>query len=378
MKKIILLLLILGVVVAFAGCVEENKTTQTYNISKNVVKYAKTFKLEPHWEDGYCIVVDSKGKMFVFVEENAKAPNIPNAIVLNVPVKKVVTVFYCPVISTADILNESICYESIKGVPKTYISYSPVLSQYYKEGKVVDIGKSSKIDYDKIVNISPDIVFLGDWPSHDEMEVKLNELGITTARFFTYDEPTFMGRVEWIKFAAAFYGSDIYKKADAWFKNVEKEREDILKKIEDVKTESIVASFSWSKSKQMAVIYGNNHYYSKMIAELKGKYLFADYNGTKSYYLDKETFYERAINADVVIMRNYYGDEIKTKEDLLKLNPDFANFKALKNERFYVSHTDYYVWEARDPIGYMMDYAKMIHPELFGGDEDLKYFYKIK
>ncbi|ADC69961.1 periplasmic binding protein [Methanocaldococcus sp. FS406-22] len=391
MRKFFLLsILMIGVIVAFAGCVEESKTTtqpqQTtqsepqkaetqVKLGINVVRYAETFKLYPHWDDGYCVVVDSVGNKFVLVEGNAKAPNIPDAKVIKVPVKRIVTDFYCPIISTADILNAY--HETIVGAPKYAIEDSPKLKELFEEGKVVNIGSPGRgVNYELIANLTPDIVFLSDWSSEDKVEEKLKELGITVSRFYTYKEPTYMGRIEWIKFAAAFWGSDAYRKANEWFKNVVKVREGILKKVQNTTTEPTVVIFGWSKTLNMPGIYGNDHYYSKMISEFKGKNIFADYNGTYQR-IDKETFYERAINADVAILIWFYGD-VKTKEDLLKINPEFAKFKAFKTGRFYVSHPDYYVWEARDPAGYMMDFAKMLHPELFGGDDDLKYFYKIK
>ncbi|HII59040.1 TPA: ABC transporter substrate-binding protein [Methanocaldococcus jannaschii] len=391
MRKLFLLsILMIGVIVAFAGCVEESKTTtqlqQTTQsesqkaetqpkLGVNVVRYAETFKLYPHWDEGYCVVADSVGNKFVLVEGNAKAPNISDGKIIKVPVKRIVTDFYCPIISAADILNAY--HHTIVGAPKYAVEKSPKLKELFDEGKVVDIGSPSKgVNYELIVNLTPDIVFLGDWKSEDVVEEKLKELGVTVSRFYTYQEPTYMGRVEWIKFAAAFWGSNAYKKADKWFENVVKVRENILKKVQNVTNEPTVVIFSWSKTKNMPGIYGNDSYYSKMIAEFKGKNVFDDYN--RGYqYVDKETFYERAMNADVVILIWFYGD-VKTKEDLLKINPNFAEFKAFKTGRFYVSHPDYYVWEARDPAGYMMDFAKMIHPELFGGDDDLKYYYKIK
>ncbi|GEM_PF-4875640 len=112
----------------------------------------------------------------------------------------------------------------------------------------------------------------------------------------------------------------------------------------------------------------------------RGEYVFNDVPGTGNQKIDSETLMERAVNADVVILRQR-DYNIKTKEDLLKAYPTsgFENFRAFKNGRFYVSKPDYYRGELIDPIGTMEDYAKMIHPELFpNGDNDLKYFVKLQ
>jgi iron complex transport system substrate-binding protein len=114
-----------------------------------------------------------------------------------------------------------------------------------------------------------------------------------------------------------------------------------------------------------------------MANEFGGEFIFNDVPGTSTVRLDKETFYERAQTADVCILRSY--TDVITKEDLLAVNPDFADFESFKNGRFYVTHSDSYIDETKDPIGFMDDNARMIHPELFSnGDSNLKYHYKIQ
>jgi iron complex transport system substrate-binding protein len=86
------------------------------------------------------------------------------------------------------------------------------------------VGGITDIDYDKVAILNPDVVFLGSWDDHDTAENKLrSELGIDVARFYTYDEKTYLGRIEWAKFVAAFWGdsnSDAIEQyfQDAWHK----------------------------------------------------------------------------------------------------------------------------------------------------------------
>jgi len=352
---------------------------KNYDTFRRPVVFAETFSLEPHWDEGYCYIVDSKGYKFVLLKEGATAPNIPDAKVITTPVKNISTIFYCPIVSTADILNDSSCYDTIKGVPSSVLKYSPELTKRYNEGKVANIGSSSEINYDVVVNTSPDIVFLGDWSSHDAMEAKLNELGITVSRFYTYDEPTFLGRIEWVKYAAAFWGEDKYNKAKDYFQGAWKKKNELLRTTRNANDYPKVVNFwKWSDTSTPSVPQAQN-FYSRLINDFRGDYAFNDIPGTGSEKLDTETFMERTVNADVIILRQC--KDIKTKEDLLARYPTsgFENFNAYKNGRFYVSKPDYYVWEARDPLGYMEDYAKMVHPGLFpNGDNDLKYYIKLQ
>ena len=351
-----------------------------YDKMREPVTFAENFKLEPHWDDGYCVVIDSKDNKFVLLEANGTNPNLADATVINVPVEKLITIFYCPTVSTADILKDTSCYDTIKGTTGSVIGYSPELTNRYNEGKIVNIGKSSSINYETVLNISPDIVFLGDWSSHDTMEEQLVSNGLTVSRFYTYKEPTYLGRIEWIKFSAAFWGKDKYDETENYFQDAWKARNNILRKVHDENYYPSVALFSWSSYKDAPGVYGSAHYYNKMTNNFKGEYVFNDIPGTSFQYLDKETFYERTMDADVCIMRHYYSNEISTKEELFGnySTANFDKFKALQNGRFYITKPKYYVYEAIDPAGYMMDYAKMLHPDLFGGDNDLKYHNKIQ
>jgi len=350
---------------------------KNYDRFRSPVVFAEKFTLKPEWDEGYCYLEDSKENKFILVVNGSTAPDIPGTTEITIPVQRIVTVFYSPVISTADILDKY--HDTIKGAPKYAIYKSPKLTELYKKGKVVNTGSTKSMNYEVVLNISPEIVFLGEWATHDEMEAKLKELGITVARCFTYDEPTFLGRIEWIKFVAAFWGEDAYKEANEYFQRAWYERNNLLRVVSKSDNYPTVVNFwKWKDTSTPSVPEAQN-FYAKLIDQFHGKYLFSDIPGTGSTKIDSETFIERARNADVVILRT--TKNITCKEDLLREYPTsgFENFKAFKEGRFYVSKPDYYVWEARDPIGYMEDYAKMIHPELFPDeDSNLKYHVKLE
>ncbi|MBW9221050.1 ABC transporter substrate-binding protein [Methanothermococcus sp. SCGC AD-155-M21] len=353
---------------------------KNYNKFRSPLVFAEKFTLEPEWDTGYCYLVDSNGNKFVLVVNGSTAPDIPGATEMTVPVQKIVVAYYSPVISTADILNNEEYYNTMKGVPEYAIRRSPKLTELHNEGKVVSIGKSmiKSMNYELVLNISPEVVFLGDMAAHDEIEAKLKELNIPVARSFTYDEPTFLGRLEWAKFVAAFWGKDAYNEANEYFQKAWYDRNNLLRIVRKSDTyPTVVNFFKFSDTSTPSVLEAQN-FRAKLIEQFHGRYVFNDIPGTGSKKMDTETFMERAKNTDVVILR--MRKDITSKEDLLEAYPTsgFENFKAFKESRFYVSTPDYYIWEARDPIGYMEDYAKMIHPELFpDGDNNLKYHIKI-
>ncbi|XRO77817.1 ABC transporter substrate-binding protein [Methanocaldococcus sp. 10A] len=138
-----------------------------------------------------------------------------------------------------------------------------------------------------------------------------------------------------------------------------------------------VVIFCWDKEKNKPFVFEAQNFRAQWILDVKGYYVFIDMSGTSGEYIDKEEFYEKAKDADICILLDYKG-EVKTRDDLLKLNPEFRYFKAYKNGRFYVSDSDILLANMYDAGGVMEDYAKMVHPELFsGGDNELKHFVNI-
>jgi iron complex transport system substrate-binding protein len=349
-----------------------------YDKMREPVVFANTLTIEPHWDDGYCYVEDAESKKFVILKEGAPNPNIPNANVVYAPLNSVVTGDQI-LLGTAHMTNDGNIVNSVKAMqylsstaPK-YRAELPKLYENYQTGKILDAGKWSSPNYDNIVSANPDMIFIYKFKSTDAMAEKLDELDLTYARTGAYWEYTYMGKTEWIKFFAAFYGEQTYNNASDYFQDAWKARNNILRKMHNTNTYPKVAFFYWSSSKG-PYVWGAHNFRPKWINEVKGEFIFNDMPGTSGSYLDKETFYERAMDSDVVILHTM-GKNITTKEQLLELNPNFENFKAFKNGRFYVQPYDNSKLEVIDPAGIMRDYANAIHPEVFG--EDVKYFKKI-
>ncbi len=324
-------------------------------------------------------MVDSEGNKFVLLKEGATNPNIPNSKIIHIPLKRVVCgdqILLATAYITKDenITNSIKAMQYLNSIAPKYKYELPKLYKKYQNEEILDAGRWTNPNYDNIIGSNPDMVFIYNFKYTDSMAQKLKELNITYTRTGAYWENSFMGKTEWAKFFAAFYGKDNFDKVENYFQNVWKQRNDILRKVRGISTYPKVAFFYWSTSKGPYVWKAQN-FRPRLINDVRGEYIFNDMPGTGGSYIDKETFYERAVNADVVILHTM-GKNITTKEQLLELNPDFANFKAFKNGRFYALPYDNTKKETLDPAGVMLDYAKAIHPEVFG--DNLKYLIKIK
>jgi len=78
-----------------------------------------------------------------------------------------------------------------------------------ESGKITFVGKGSAPDYEKISSLKPEIVFVYSGPAGQQaMMEKLDELKISYAVDNEYLEENPFGRVEWMKFLAAFYDKE--------------------------------------------------------------------------------------------------------------------------------------------------------------------------
>ncbi|AVB75886.1 ABC transporter substrate-binding protein [Methanococcus maripaludis] len=354
---------------------------KNYDTFRDPVVFAETFEMDPNWDNGYCYVKDSVGNEFVLLKEGATDPQIEGATVITAPINSLACTQYSPVLSTADVLNNADVYDTIDGIGNWDTTNSEEIYSRYLNNETITVGGITDIDYDKIAILNPDVVFLGSWDDHDVAENKLEtELGIDVARFYTYDEKTYLGRIEWAKFVAAFWGDSNSDAIEQYFQDAWHKRNELIRTAstaDDYPTVVYVMPVDYGGLTYY--LYGSQNYNNKMITEFGGENIFNDIPGSSSLIIDAETFYERAASADVVIYMGmeYYG--IESRDDLLQYDPNLASFESLSNGKLYIPVTSYYLDEAKDPANYMEDFARMIHPELYsGGDSSLTYFNKIE
>ncbi|EHP86931.1 hypothetical protein [Methanotorris formicicus] len=164
---------------------------KNYDEMRKPVVFAETFQLEPHWDEGYCIVVDADGKKFVILKEGAKNPNIPDAKVFRVPLKRVVSGDQI-LLGTAHITKDDTIIDSIKAMqylnsiaPK-YKNELPRLYERYQNGDILDAGRWTKPNYENIINSNPEIVFIYKFKYTESMKKKFDELNINYARTGAY------------------------------------------------------------------------------------------------------------------------------------------------------------------------------------------------
>ncbi len=344
------LVIILLVVVLVAGCIGQ----QGVKVSevKSEMKYAKLFSIKKR--DGYIIIKDSKGRKIVLWKD--KKPEIEADLFVKIPVKRVV-VFSPTYVAYLKAIN---CTSSIVGVVSVKKWYFDEIKRGIESGKIVEIGKARSPDYEKILALNPDVVFVNAKFAGEDVVKKLKALKIPYVACDAWLEENPLGRLEWVKFFAAFF--DKLDDAKNYFNSVEKR---ILEVQNIVKGERKVNVVYALVLKGRVFVPGGNSYHAKLIEMAGGNYVFKDLNTTGYVEINEEELINRTANADVYIAI-YMGTPIKSKEDLIREVPGLAKTKPFKEDRVYAMQP--WIWQHIDRMDEIIeDLAAILHPGKFPG-----------
>jgi iron complex transport system substrate-binding protein len=342
------------------------KDSGTNPESISVAKYAVGFKVtlvgnsklvevkQPYQNatSGYQYLLVPKGEVPPTHDETTQ--------VIIVPVENIVctSTTHIPLL---DYINET---EKLIGFPTTDYISSEKMRKRIDQGKVKDLGIDKGMNIEMLYTLKPSLV-MGYTMTKDLGQLKkIQELGTPVVINAEYLEKHPLGRAEWIKFMALFFGKE--KEADSVFAEIEKEYLSTQQLVNEVKTKPTVLS---------GIVYGDawfmpggQNYAAKLLKDAGCEYLWASDSTSGFLQLSVESVYARAKEADLWIGVGSFKklEEIKATEER------YALFKPFKEQQVYS-------YDARKgakggseflELGYLRpdlilkDLVKIAHPEL--------------
>jgi iron complex transport system substrate-binding protein len=280
--------------------------------------------------------------------------------VITVPIENIVctSTTHIPLL---DYINET---EKLIGFPTTDYISSEKMRKRIDQGKVKDLGIDKGKNIEMLYTLKPSLV-MGYTMTKDLGQLKkVRELGISVVINAEYLEKHPLGRAEWIKFMALFFGKE--KEADSVFAEIEKEYLSTQQLVNEVKSKPTVLS---------GIVYGDTwfmpggqNYAAKLLKDAGCKYLWSADSTSGFLQLSFESVYAQAKEADLWIGVGSFKklEEIKATEERYTL------FKPFKEQQIYS-------YDARKgakggseflELGYLRpdlilkDLVKIAHPEL--------------
>jgi iron complex transport system substrate-binding protein len=257
--------------------------------------------------------------------------NIPDSLThltfIQTPVERAVimSTTFISFLDTLDVLN------TVKGVSGGSNIYHPLLRKRFMSNKIREVGYDHSMNYEVLVDLQPDVVFMFGVQSGIVQTIKkLEEIGIPVVICADYLEPHPLGRSEWLKFFAAFYEKE--EQADRIFSGIAKQYNAIAEAAsENTPQPSVLLGLPWKDTWYVA---GGRSFAAQLISDAGGRYIFDDEDHAEAKPVGIEKVFMRGLEADI-----WMNTGVATSSKvILDHDPRFEMLEAFQNQRIY-NHT---------------------------------------
>jgi iron complex transport system substrate-binding protein len=236
-----------------------------------------------------------------------------------------------------------------------------------KAGKIVYLGNSNAIDFEKLKKQQPELALTWD----RSVIPMLNELEIPCIITSAPVAMCLNARMRYVQFLAPFFQRE--KEADAFFARVS----DALKEIREL------TSYALKKPKVMwgdiyekrVLVEPGNAWVGELVELAQSNYLFEDVYGTSCIEISTERFLYSGEDADILFTYSSPSTGATSKAALARMNPILGRIRPLKEGRVYAPMAHYS--QSGDKLDEILtEISAILHPELYPGYE-LRYFIEL-
>lgn len=377
MKKINGLYLLLAVLFTFASCKGGGTASVSTDSDTLRLDYAQHLQIVKHegfvevnladpWKSGNTL------HTYLLVDASLKElpKSMPKGTVVRTPLKRTVvaTSAHCALMKDMGVDG------ALAGVCDIGYINLPWVKVLNKHGKLEDCGSGMEPTLEKIINLSPDAIFLSPFQNSGGYG-KLEKLNIPIIEVADYMETSALGRAEWMKFYGLLFGCE--QKANEIFNEVVENYD---------KYKSIALKAKDRKRVMMDLMTGSVWYVpggqstmGRLLADANASYAYAADNQSGSLPLPFESVLEKCADSDIWILR--YGNSTRpmTLADIRAQKDGYTNFRPYKTGEVYGCNTlttTFYEETSFHPDRLLRDFVLIIHPKA-GIDGGLKFFHKI-
>jgi len=360
------LLILLGFAFWMVACTPSGKQTSSKEaLSSDSIQYAQGFTVQRF--DTYIMVEvrdpwDSTRLLqrYLLVDRTKSVPGgLPKGTIVKVPVKDIV-IYTSVHAAIIDQLHET---DKVIGVCEPRYMDTPAIQEGIQAGRIADLGEATSPNIEKMIEIGAELVIAS--PFQNSSYGPVEKIGIPIIEGADYMEAFPLGRTEWIRFYGLLFGKE--EMADSIFKETEQaylSLKDLTANIDNrpnVLSEKKFGS-SW-------YVPSGDSYMAHLIEDAGADYMFKDLPGAGSTPLAFETVFDKAIHADIWLVKYNQSSEM-TYNDLRSEYTPYENFDAFKKKRIYTCNTGavpYYEEFPIHPEYLLKDLIWIFHPELVFG-----------
>lgn len=367
-------IIVLGIILLLAGCRQKDsavlKEDQSYR-----VKYAVGFSVyhNPDYTEVWVKDPWDTTKLlqrYILVDREKKLPpDLPEGILVRTPLKRVVaaTSVHCGWLDMLGVRQE------VSGVCESRYIDVPFVKAGLIEGRIKDIGEAASPDVEQLIELGPDAMITS--PLSNAPYGRVEKTGIPQIKCVDYMEPTPLGRAEWVRFLALFFGKETV--ADSLFQKTVEAYEEVKSLVAEVKKRPTVVMEM--KYGGMWYISGGMSYMGRLLQDAGADYCWKDDTHAGSFPLAFESVLEKGGEADFWLIK-YNRPQEMSYEDMKKEYAPYANFAAWKKRHIFTCNSGkvpYYEEVPIRPDYLLKDFVKIFHPRLLP-DYELKYYREME
>lgn len=386
--KILLVLMAMLAVLLCAGCGSKDKAAEAigekadsileeHRTGSMELEYADQFHVD-YYEDGIAVVTIEDGLQYLVIEGSDELPEwlpdeeIGEMTIICAPARSV----YLAASSAMDLIDAAGALDSVKMTSTQAKDWGiDKIRKLVEDGTIQYIGKYRAPDYEALLEGDIDLAIESTMIYHNpQIKEEIEEVGIPVLVERSSYEADPLGRLEWIKLYGLLLGKS--EEAESFFNAA-------VEKIKSVDTDAVpeapsVAFFSVN-SNGSVVVRKPGDYVTKMIETAGGTYALdgiteEEDNALSTMNMQMEAFYDKAVDADILIYNSTIEGSLESISDLTALSDKFADFKAVKEGRVWC--TDASTFQKTTGVADMTVEMNRI----FAGaedDSDMEYFHKL-
>jgi iron complex transport system substrate-binding protein len=255
--------------------------------------------------------------------------------------------------------------------------YDEELNKRVQEGSIQGVGHAESLNFEKIVDLSPELVMVAGFMKITERESKLMDAGLPVAYNIEWMESSPLARAEWAKFIAAFFNKE--ERTDFLFKELDQKYNDLKSLLTEVESKpSILAGYNFKGTWYMP---GGQSYLAQFLRDGKADYCWFSDSTSGSKPLSFEVVFDKQGEADI-----WFGPgQCRSLEDLKQLDDRYTLFKAYKTGTVFCTTkrmndrgaNNWFESGVMQPDVVFKDVIKILHPELLP-DYELYYYQQLK
>ncbi len=253
--------------------------------------------------------------------------------------------------------------DKIIGISSPEYVYSAKIRRAVAAGKIQNVGKEQKYDVEKIIALSPDVIFTNHIASFGNMYSMIEKSGIQIVFLDEYLEQNPLEKSSYLLLFGKLF--DVEKQAVNRYNTIVNHYNQLKKLAQTSENRPVVLANE---------MYGNQWFlpggktaFARFIKDANAMYVNADNLDSKAVPMSFEEVFTRSVNAQFWVNVGNH----KQKKELLQINPNYSKMNVYQNGQLFTvsgrekeKSNDFFESGVVRADLVLKDYIKIFHPNL--------------